>query len=596
MAPIDHYDKNEIGESAPLLQQTNTSSTSSQQPRVNNPSDSAAAFASMSQQQQQQQQQQQNNAMAAAGYFLPPPGYYPPPTGTGTSTGRYSPQQHQSPNIVYSPNQSSHKVIGAAPGTTAGVPPQPPFFYPFPPQQPNGNSGAPYPYQPPPPPMYQAQQQQRQQQQYHPSLSSSKSSRPELHVGSINNDSAQWIAAETSNSGGIPNNMTIANNKTSSGLPPLDEIFDGSNGRESQPILGNQQIDNIPTTNNTTPPPNSGGYGSIGTTPQIYNAPNQSRRLPPSGRAPQQPLNIKRGTSTSGSSQKNNKNHRRVHSVPDNPLRVNRAHRRAGSGEVLLPPREVGAGHNRSRTLSGGNPLKPRHRRGNSSNSNYSMTGDSFVVGSIADSSMVSMRSNIAKSTLFGGVDEKGRPIMYYPYEDIRVLMIPKQDLNNDDSVEQERHLPLTIGHLYSDLPINMEDYYEDYHQISDNFGTPQWESLDVHPILRKSGKSKHGKGKKLQGGERPNSICGCQCTNCHACLGKQDLLPPTNYIVAVSDDIYRRMFSEVADSQSMPCGLFYCGHYEDVDYPSVWIPGILVIILFGAMFYFSCQTGLVSS
>ena len=43
-------------------------------------------------------------------------------------------------------------------------------------------------------------------------------------------------------------------------------------------------------------------------------------------------------------------------------------------------------------------------------------------------------------------------------------------------------------------------------------------------------------------------------------------------------------MFSEVADAQNMPCGLFFCGHHEDVDYPSVWIPGTLVIILFGGI------------
>jgi len=213
-----------------------------------------------------------------------------------------------------------------------------------------------------------------------------------------------------------------------------------------------------------------------------------------------------------------------------------------------------------------------------------------------ADSSMVSMRSNLAKSSMFGGVDAEGRAIMYFPYEAIRLVMIPdrgkmnsglnkiSKEFNDEDTAEQEDHLPLTIGHLYADGPANMEDYYEDYHRISDDMEqglTPQWESLDAHPIL----KSRKGGDEGRQASE---GMCGCQCDNCQACLGKQELLPPTNYVVAVSDDIYRRMFSEVADAQNMPCGLFFCGHHEDVDYPSVWIPGTLVLILFGFMFYVS--------
>jgi hypothetical protein len=591
------------GESAPLLQQTSTTGTPIQQ--------------------QQQQQQQQpygtaaipspydpNNTMMTGGYFAPPPGHYPPP-GTSSGFSQHLQQQQQlqhSPIIIHSPNQPSSQVIGAIPPGTSGMPPQPPFFYPFPPQQQNGaGPGAPYPYPPAPQqPMYpiqqpqqqQYQQRQQQQQQYQYQFSSSPKTSSRMmgmQVGSNNNNSARRTVGAASHS--------------SSGLPPLNDIFDESGGSESQPILGSNN--STATTTSALPPlaGTSSGYGSTGSSPKVYNAPVQTRRLPPSGRSPQQFVPLKGGETTNGQKSAPNKNHRRVHS--DAPLRTNRAHRRNGSGDgALLPPLRPGAigGHNRSRTLSGGNPLlaKSRHRRGNSSNSYHSMAGDSYGAGS-RDSSMMSMRSNIAKSSLFGGIDEQGRPIMYYPYEAIRLVMIPNKEksgstktslrnststeFDDDDTAEKEEHLPLTIGHLYSDGPANIEDYYEDYHRISDDLEqgiTPQWESLDVHPILRKTAGGKGGEGGK-------HAACGCECTNCHACLGKQDLLPPTNYVVAISDDIYRRMFSEVADAQNMPCGLFFCGHHEDVDYPSVWIPGTLVIILFGGIIFMSYCTGFVN-
>jgi hypothetical protein len=43
-------------------------------------------------------------------------------------------------------------------------------------------------------------------------------------------------------------------------------------------------------------------------------------------------------------------------------------------------------------------------------------------------------------------------------------------------------------------------------------------------------------------------------------------------------------MFDEVSASKSMPCGLFFCGHHEDVSHPSVKIAVVLVSILFVAM------------
>ena len=448
-----------------------------------------------------------NSPYAANNVVAAGSSYFLSPTGYPIQP---PPQDQQSPIIFHSPNQAR------------GMLPQPPFFYPYPPPQ-EGGALPQYQY-----PMYPVQQQYQQQR-----------------VGS--NEGTQPID-------------TAPRAPTNSGsLPPLNDIFNAPGEKESQPSE----------------------YGSMNTSPKIYNAP--IRRLPPSGRTATQSNDSKRLPKSTNSAPKD---HRRVHS--DSPLRSNRAHRRANTDEAL-PPRGHGAGHNRSRTLSGGNPLpRSRHRRADSSSSYHSMGGGSYTAGSIADSSQVSMRSNIAKSTLFAGVDEQGRPLLYKPYEAIRLVMIPdheKQEKNSrggrrnysdyhdDDTAEEEDHLPLTIGHLYADEPDNMEDYYEDYHRVSDELEqgiTPQWESLDTHPLGKN--KNKGGEGYLTQ-------------------KDRQELLPPTNYVVAVSDDIYRRMFSEVADSQRMPCGLFFCGHHEDVDYPSVWIPTTLVVILFGTLSYLSYLT-----
>lgn len=346
------------------------------------------------------------------------------------------------------------------------------------------------------------------------------------------------------NGSALPVDTITHSPKGSGSLPALRDIFDASGGKEGQPV----------------------GYGSMAMTPDVYNAP--VARLPPSGRAPQQaPL---RRSNSLGEFK-----HRRVNS--DTPLRANRVNRRGSADELR------GSGHNRARTLSGGNPVlqRPRHRRANSASSYHSIGRASPNGGaSIADSSQVSMRSNIAKSSLFAGVDGDGRPLLYYPYEATRLVMIPDlkkresksvrkggyEEIADDDTAEEEFHLPLTIGHLYSQQVINMDDYYEDYHRVSDDMEqgiTPQWESLDA-----KNKKSTL----RVEDGE--------------------DLLPPTNYVVAVSDDIYRRIFSEIADAQTMPCGLFFCGHHEDVDHPSFWIPATLVIILLSTMAYLSYITG----
>lgn len=60
--------------------------------------------------------------------------------------------------------------------------------------------------------------------------------------------------------------------------------------------------------------------------------------------------------------------------------------------------------------------------------------------------------------------------------------------------------------------------------------------------------------------------------------------LPNTTYVLAVDPDLYRRVIGEIADARDMPCGLFYCGHHEDVDRPSIMIAVCIVAVLFAVL------------
>jgi len=76
------------------------------------------------------------------------------------------------------------------------------------------------------------------------------------------------------------------------------------------------------------------------------------------------------------------------------------------------------------------------------------------------------------------------------------------------------------------------------------------------------------------------DSGCRCECDNCNDCYSRRKPLPPTYYVMSIKSDIYRRMFDEVSESKSMPCGLFFCGHHEDVRYPSIMIAVTMVVLL----------------
>lgn len=66
----------------------------------------------------------------------------------------------------------------------------------------------------------------------------------------------------------------------------------------------------------------------------------------------------------------------------------------------------------------------------------------------------------------------------------------------------------------------------------------------------------------------------------------KKELIPPTFYALRIDDDLYRRVLDEISSAHRMPCGLFFCGHHEDVSSPSIAIAIIVIALLLAAMGY----------
>jgi hypothetical protein len=571
----------------------------------------AAAWEQFQQQQQQQQQQPQSMSPILYHHQMSPPGHGGP-HNNNSNNNLVASLQHPSLQYPYMYNPYAPPPPGGTNTGSGGPIPPPPHlqFYPAPP----------YGY-----PMQLTQQQQQPLQPQHQSYPPSYQAggfRPPRRSNSGSNSGKGGASSSASPKPNEPKFHNVHATSSSGKLPDVSDIFSGV----TVGAPGHSYLSPLVDNSGASAGRSGGGYGSIPSF-KVYNAPppasstssSSSRRLPPSGRSPtaartdsgndlqqqqQQPLQQQKkrkvpfGTSSSTTS--TTSIHRRTHS--DTHLRGSAHHKRANSSDFLPPS---GVSHNRARTLSGGNPLaRPTHHHTNSSSSLISQ----------GDASQVSIRSNIAKSSLFAGVDpSSGRVLMHYPYEAIRLVMIPdstqcqqqqsqQQQQKRNSNTSSNRHyqsIPttdsqdednsqdfshLTLGHLYADGPVNAASYYEDYVKVSDELehgaGAPPWESLDANPKLLSNG-----------------GQCVCQCANCNSCISKQELLPPDNYLLPVSEDIYRRMLAEVASARNMPCGLFYCGHHEDVAHPSIWIAGTMVMLLFGTLialaFYTECNNTL---
>jgi len=192
---------------------------------------------------------------------------------------------------------------------------------------------------------------------------------------------------------------------------------------------------------------------------------------------------------------------------------------------------------NMRRSSSGGalgGWTRPLHVRASSSVSEVSL-GASVATST----SMVSHVTDISKSAFFGGTTATGNVQLHFPFENVRLTM--------DDA--------LPTGVLY--MRHVDEDQYEDYHIMNDEHSVP-WD-LDELP-------------------------CHCTCLKCIGCTERNQQLAPSHYIMTIEDDLYRRIFDEISASRSMPCGLFFCGHHEDVNQPSILIAGTIVALFMGAL------------
>lgn len=306
--------------------------------------------------------------------------------------------------------------------------------------------------------------------------------------------------------------------------------------------------------------------------------------------------------------QQNNNNSRRASTgsrLPMDPWRARKKelesltanHRGEGGGgwaSFVLPPlpspkpltsgRSVSSG-----TTTGGMPFPqqqfPTHRRGSSQASGMSL---------MSEGSMVSYVSDIRQSVFYGGVSEStGKVQMRFPLG--YVHLVPIETKKRNDSVllqqgqtsspsggrdilnELSNDYPLQVGHLYK--VANNEEEFEDYHFAAED-STWSGEYEDFNTDFGVSGMSQRQQ-------QPQRSSCRCHCPQCATCTHKATsalLLPPNYFLLAVEDSLYRRLLDEIYASQHMPCGLFFCGHHEDVSRPSLFIPVCLLGTLFSVM------------
>ena len=135
----------------------------------------------------------------------------------------------------------------------------------------------------------------------------------------------------------------------------------------------------------------------------------------------------------------------------------------------------------------------------------------------------------------------------------------------------------LNIGVIYPEITADDYERFEEYTRITNEMVieglTPQSESLDNPYLLQ----------------------CTCTFDSCQTCTAKQQLLVTPKYILAVQDNVYgyqyQRVLSEISDSETMPCGLFFGGHHEDVAHLSICIAMVLVTALLLDLAYMSYQT-----
>jgi hypothetical protein len=148
------------------------------------------------------------------------------------------------------------------------------------------------------------------------------------------------------------------------------------------------------------------------------------------------------------------------------------------------------------------------------------------------DMSMISYVSDIRQSIFYVRDETTGRAEFVYPNAHVH-LMVANSARQQQQQQQQDnkRDVVLQVGHIAQLQSVNAATSFEDYHRD------------DVQ-------------------------------------------LPPNDYAIGVQRDLYRRVLMEAGASRAMPCGLFYCGHYEDVSRPSICLAIALIVGLLVCMGY----------
>jgi hypothetical protein len=335
----------------------------------------------------------------------------------------------------------------------------------------------------------------------------------------------------------------------------LDDIEQSFNVVVNQQLHPLKRITSIASNDETTSLNNAvGGYGAI-----------YDQQPPP----PSQPRPSHRRTDSKGSPNVRTgrfktdppKSRKRFESAVPSSSRHNRSqsgefHKQSSflSGEVNKHHRslsDIKPKHGRSRSvefqfqsqslrniaspgMSAGVGRPPQHRRQMSKDASIAASFSSMV----SDTSHLTVVSQINKSTFFSGYNEQGKVQLNFPTSQVHLLQECKT---------------LTHGHIYQISIPNQA--YEEYHEVV----------TDVLMFDNEGG-------------------CGCDCAQCLACRGKTSGLPPSYYVIPVRDDLYKSVVHEICQAYTMPCGLFYCGHHEDVDRPSINIAVVIIVLLFCSM------------
>jgi hypothetical protein len=207
----------------------------------------------------------------------------------------------------------------------------------------------------------------------------------------------------------------------------------------------------------------------------------------------------------------------------------------------------------------------------------------------MSEASMTSIVSNIRKSVFFDGVHERtGKAKLCFPLSKVHLIPLATLDATSPNMVDRTTNgsnaiesapsphggscisvstldgYPLQLGRLYK-VPI-AENEFEQYHRVAQDFDL---DSDDLNIDVWDDAK------------------CRCDCAHCvSGCVYRQDggVLPTNYFCLTIADDIYRRLLDDISDSQQMPCGLFFCGHHEDVSRPSIVIAVSVLVLVFVTM------------